>query len=45
MKQEVSGEDEETSLSKPKILNAVLPAVNHTKDDIRNAAVKILVDL
>jgi hypothetical protein len=45
VKQEENDDGEEVSLCKSKILNAVLPAVNHTKDDIRNAAVKILVDL
>jgi hypothetical protein len=45
VKPEVNEDGEEAALCKSKILNAVLPAVNHTKDDIRTAAVKILVDL
>lgn len=45
IKAEVSENGEENSLCKSKILSAVLPAVNHTKDDVRNAAIKILVDL
>lgn len=45
IKAEVSEDGEENSLCKSKILSAVLPAVNHTKDDVRNAAIKILVDL
>jgi hypothetical protein len=45
IKPEVSEDGEENSLCKPKILSAVLPAINHSKDDVRNAAIKILVDL
>ena len=37
--------DEEKALTKDQILSVVLPAVQHTKDDIRGAAVKILIDV
>lgn len=37
--------DEYKALTKGAILEAVLPSVCHTKDDIRGAATKILVDV
>lgn len=37
--------DEYKALTKDAIMTAVLPAVCHTKDDIRGAATKILVDV
>jgi hypothetical protein len=33
------------ALTKEQILDVVLPSVSHTKDDIRGAATKILIDV
>ena len=37
--------DDPRPLSKEMILEVVLPSCSHTKDDIRSAAIKIIVDV
>ena len=37
--------DAAKSLSKDKVVKIVVPSCSHTKDDIRGAAVKILIDV
>lgn len=38
-------QDEVKPMTKEIILDVVVPSCSHTKDDIRNAAVKILIDV
>jgi hypothetical protein len=37
--------DDLKALTKEQILDVVLPSVSHTKDDIRGAATRILIDV